>query len=200
MRHGNVLVGPNNAGKSSLLDAFRLLEACYRHARNKNPSLIQIPDGNVFSGYEVPDNVLPFSLANATHNYSDRDAVLDFRHANGAHAIIRLHPERQTKFYIDAAGPRLTTSSKFRRAFPVELVIVPTLAPLEAEEQWVQDATVQRNATTRLASRVLRNIWLRRSEEDFESFRDDVVAAWPSIQLKKPEIRRSSPAMVEMVL
>jgi hypothetical protein len=151
VRKGNILVGPNNAGKSSILDAFRLLEACYRNTRTRNPSLIQIDGGGVFYGYEIPDNVLPFSLANITHNYSDDDAVLNFEHTNKIHAIIRLHPERQTRFYIDG-GNRLTTSSKFRRAFPIDLVIIPTLAPLEAEEPWVRDDTVQRNATTRLAS------------------------------------------------
>ena len=73
---GNVLVGPNNSGKSSILDAFRLLEACLRHARSRNPVLIDVPGQGVFDGYEVPQSVLPFSLANATYNYSDEDAVL----------------------------------------------------------------------------------------------------------------------------
>jgi AAA domain, putative AbiEii toxin, Type IV TA system len=198
LRKGNILVGPNNAGKSSVLDAFRLLEACYRHAKTRNPRLIQISDGNVFQGYEIPDSVMPFSLANATHNYSDGDAILDFEHDTKAHAIIRVHPERQTLFYIDFPGGRLTTSSKFRKAFPIDLVIIPTLAPLEADELLVQPATVQRNATTRLASRHLRNFWLDKPEEEFNSFRDDVERAWPTIRLKKPELRRSNPPVVEM--
>ena len=63
LRNGNILVGPNNSGKSSLLDAFRVLEACLRHTRTRNPTLIEIPDQGVFDGYEVPQSVLPFSLA-----------------------------------------------------------------------------------------------------------------------------------------
>jgi hypothetical protein len=77
-------------------------------------------------------------------------------------------------------------------------VIIPTLAPLEADEVLVQQATVQRNATTRLASRHLRNFWLDKADEEFASFRDDVERAWPSVQLKKPELRRSNPPVVEM--
>jgi hypothetical protein len=45
---------------------------------------------------------------------------------------------------------------------------------------------------------VLRNIWHRRSDEEFTSFRDDVERAWPSIILKKPELRRGTPLIVEM--
>jgi hypothetical protein len=197
IRKGNILVGPNNAGKSSVLDAFRLLEACYRHSRTRNPSLIQIEGRNVFYGYEIPDTVLPFSLANIACNYSGEDAILDFEHSNKTHAYIRLNPDRPTKFYLDVGG-RPSTSSKFRRAFPIDLIIIPTLAPLEAEEVWVRDETVQRNATTRLASRVLRNIWLRRTDDEFDDFRLDIERAWPNIRLKKPEIWRSSPPIVEM--
>ncbi len=62
LRNGNILVGPNNSGKSSLLDAFRVLEACFRHARTRNPMLIEIPGQGIFDGYEVPESVLPFSL------------------------------------------------------------------------------------------------------------------------------------------
>jgi AAA domain, putative AbiEii toxin, Type IV TA system len=198
LRAGNILVGPNNAGKSSILDAFRLLEACFRHSKTRNPSLVQIDGGSVFYGYDVPESILPFSLANVTHDYNDDDAVVEFKHANKARAVIRLHPDRATRFYIDNGGGRLTTSSKFRASFPIDLVIVPTLAPLEAEERWVEDRTVRANATTRLASRVLRNIWLRSTDDEFQLFREEVERAWPTIRLKRPELRHSTPLVVEM--
>jgi predicted ATP-dependent endonuclease of OLD family len=193
LHKGNILVGPNNCGKSSILDAFRLLDACYRHTRMRSPSLLNVPGEGIFDAYEIPERLLPFKLANATHNYSDADAIAEFWLKNKARAVIRLHPDHQTRFYIDKNQSRLTTSSKFRNAFPVDLVIVPTLAPLEVEEPLVSTDTVQRNERTRLASRVLRNIWLSRSDEEFSSFRDDVESAWPKIQLHKPHRVLSQP-------
>jgi hypothetical protein len=74
-------------------------------------------------------------------------------------ASILMHPDRITRFYIEKDGPRLTQSSKFRAAFPLTIVNIPTLAPLEADELFVADATEARNAPTRLASRVFRNTW-----------------------------------------
>ncbi len=44
----------------------------------------------------------------------------------------------------------------------------------------------------------MRNIWLRRTDQEFDSFREDIENAWPTIRLKKPELRRSSPPIVEM--
>jgi len=38
----NVLVGPNNAGKSTILDAFRLLAVAIRYASRRNPTIIRV--------------------------------------------------------------------------------------------------------------------------------------------------------------
>ena len=88
LRSGNILVDPNNSGKSSIFfDGFRALEACLRNARTRNPTLIQIPGEGVFDGYEVPDSVLPFSLANSAYNYGDDDAILIFENTRGVSAV-----------------------------------------------------------------------------------------------------------------
>ena len=150
-----------------------------------------------FDGYEVPDSVLPVTLSNITHDYSDNDAVLRFA-MNEKQAIIRMHPDRLTRFYIDMGGPRLTTSSTFRSAFAVKFVIVPTLSALEAEELHVSDETVQRNRVSKLASRVLRNVWLRETDLEFEKFRKEISATWKTIDLKKPELVKSHPPIVQM--
>lgn len=195
---GNILVGPNNSGKSSILDAFRLLEACYRYTKNHRSDLLNIPGEGYFETFQIPESVLPFRLANATHNYNSDDAIVEFWSTDKTRAVIRLHPNRSVRFYVDKNGSRLNSSAKFRSAFPVDIVTVPTLAPLEVEEEWVQDATVQRNASTRLASRVLRNIWLRRSQEEFVSFSCSIKEAWPSIELHKPEKSSALSKLVEM--
>jgi hypothetical protein len=127
----NVLVGPNNTGKSSLLDAFRILDACYRFTRNKSPVLIRLRDEEWTYGYEVTESALPIRLANVTHNYSDDDARVEFKLSSGATAVILLHPDRVTRFYVAERGGTLTSSVRFRKAIQIDLVIVPTLAPLE---------------------------------------------------------------------
>jgi hypothetical protein len=62
----------------------------------------------------------------------------------------------------------------------------------------VEDETVRRNSTTRLASRVLRNIWLRSDDDDFEAFRHEIERAWPTISVRKPERVRMIPPFVQM--
>jgi hypothetical protein len=51
-------------------------------------------------------------------------------------------------------------------------VIVPTLAPFEEVEPYLQDETIQRNESSRLASRYFRNIWHRKSDAEFAAFKE----------------------------
>lgn len=46
LREFNVLVGPNNSGKSTILGAFRILAEGIRKASSREPELIIGPDGD----------------------------------------------------------------------------------------------------------------------------------------------------------
>jgi len=48
LQRANILVGPNNCGKSTIIGAFRLLEVGLRRARRKNPDLVSGPNGEAF--------------------------------------------------------------------------------------------------------------------------------------------------------
>ncbi len=45
LRHFNILVGPNNAGKSTILAAFRILAAAMRRASTRKPEIVRGPLG-----------------------------------------------------------------------------------------------------------------------------------------------------------
>jgi AAA15 family ATPase/GTPase len=59
----NVLVGPNNAGKSTVLDAFRVLMVAHKYASRRIPSPLQVNDQAIV-GYDIPTAQIPISLAN----------------------------------------------------------------------------------------------------------------------------------------
>src|ERR1051325_11623857 len=47
LRNFNILVGPNNAGKSTILTAFRILSAALRRAVSRRDEIIRGPAGRV---------------------------------------------------------------------------------------------------------------------------------------------------------
>jgi predicted ATPase len=52
IRHFNILIGPNNAGKSTILAAFRILSAAIRRASSRRPDVISGPNGRAL-GYPL---------------------------------------------------------------------------------------------------------------------------------------------------
>jgi AAA15 family ATPase/GTPase len=67
----NILVGPNNCGKSTVIGAFRILEVALRRARTKNPELVEGPNGITF-GYRLSRDTLPISLENVHTDYDEK--------------------------------------------------------------------------------------------------------------------------------
>jgi len=198
-RSGNVLVGPNNAGKSSILDAFRILEPCLRHTKTKSPTQMSISGHGVVSGYVLPDTVFPFDSRNVSRNYNSDPTIFEFTHTNKNKLFIEIFEDSQARMYlVVSSGKNPKTSTNFRSAFPVDVILIPTLSPLEADEKYVKDETVRRNAQNRRASGIFRNIWLRRSPEQFESFRQDIEEGWPGIKIEPPTNDHSRDGLVTM--
>jgi AAA15 family ATPase/GTPase len=66
----NVLVGPNNSGKSTIVGALRILHEGLRRARAKSPERVQI-DGVSHFGYKLNLDGLPVASENIFHDYDD---------------------------------------------------------------------------------------------------------------------------------
>src|SRR4051812_1885509 len=60
LRHFNILVGPNNSGKSTILTAFRILAAALRKANTRRAEMIRGPQGRT-PGYAI--DLRPISVA-----------------------------------------------------------------------------------------------------------------------------------------
>ena len=182
-----MLVGPNNAGKSTIIGVFRALSVALRTARSRRPRLLQSGDIDRW-GYSIPEDAIPISLENAQHNYSDSDAVATFTFSNGRVLRLVFSQDAGCSLVVEPDGPIIRTVSDFQRSFPVEIGVVPVLGPFEHEEQLVEERTVRRNLQTHRASRNFRNYWNQRSEDDFEEFRQTIVESWTGIDIERPEL------------
>lgn len=185
-RKTNIFVGPNNAGKSTTLDALRILKDCLRFANRNRPSLLDQGHAGVCASYNIPHSLIGISPLNVVTDYGDEPAEIDIKLTNGTSVHIRLHPEISTLAFIQTEGRIPTRIEDFRRSCPLKLTVVPTLSAFEENEPYLQDETVSRNENTRLASRNFRNIIYRLDEEKFQLLNDAVNLAWPNIELRKP--------------
>ncbi|WP_287596757.1 ATP-binding protein [Thermomonas sp.] len=183
-----VLVGPNNAGKSTIIGAFRLLFEGIRKARSKGASYV--PAAKTF-GYQIPLDDIPIATENIFSDYDDSEpAVIEFDLASGSKLQL-LFPENDLCYLIPfPSGKPVRSPSEFKRAFDITIGFVPVLGPVEHNEPLYQKEAARNALQTHRASRNFRNIW-HHYPEGFQDFQRLIGETWPGMEILAPEIDTS---------
>lgn len=190
-RQKNVLVGPNNIGKSTALDALRIAFDVLRFANRRKPELRSQGSDGVCPTYMVPPTIIQTDLRYCVHNFEVGPARIHIKIANGSTLKMIIPPDGEVECYLVSDIRVQRSAGVLKRAFPLDIVVVPTLSPLEQNEEFVTEETVERNRFGRLASRSFRTFWYRQEDSEFEAFADLVALGWPGIRVQKPELERA---------
>lgn len=185
----NILVGPNNAGKSTIIAAFRILSAGIRRARSKRGEMIRGPNGQAMA-YPIDMDALSVSGENVFYNYEDSNAALvKFSISNGF-TLNLYFPEAGTCYLIpDAQGRDYASPSQFKKLFDCSVGFVPILGPVDHDEPLYNEEAARRALFNYRAARNFRNIW-HHFPEKFDDFRKFIQTTWPGMDVAKPEIER----------
>jgi hypothetical protein len=181
----NVLVGPNNCGKSTILGAFRALEAGLRKARARSPELVEAPRGEKY-GYHLAQELLPISVENIHTDYAEAKTTVSFRLSNGNRLVLYFPENGGCVLIPEPEGRNVTSVKALKAAYPVSIAAVPVLGPVEQEETILKLETIHRDAGTHRASRHFRNFW-HHFPEGFEDFATLVAKTWPGMEVERPE-------------
>lgn len=183
----NILVGPNNSGKSTILGAFRILAEGIRRARAKSPALVKGPNGRT-RGYEVNLREIPVATENVFYNYEDDSpASVRFRVSSDDHLTLYFPERGSCNLICETTGRPVTSPSSFRQRFGIDIGFVPILGPVEHDEQLYQREAAREALLTHRASRNFRNMWYHYPEL-FDDFRALIQTTWPGMDIKKPEV------------
>lgn len=198
----NILVGPNNAGKSTVIGAFRTLAVALGRARNHGAEMVPSPSGMMRRGWRIPADSIPISLENVHTDYDEVDSSIDFRFSTGAELTLFFPASGDAYLVPDPRGRGLSGIDTIRSATPPILAVVPVLGPVEHNETYVTDDTVRRNLATHRASRNFRNYVLRLPDDQFDLFREQIQETWPGMDIHRPEVmatdQRTHAQMVAM--
>lgn len=180
----DVLVGPNNSGKSTVLSSFRLLAEGIRKAKVRKAEIVSSSDGDTW-GYVLDLRDIPVSLENVAHDldksaqtsitfFLDNDGQLElfFPTDGGCHLIPR-------------GKGMVNTPMLFNKNYQLDVRTVPILGPVEHREEVYQKEAARLALLTTRASRNFRNIWYR-FPEGFERFREMIKETWPGMDIQPP--------------
>lgn len=183
----NLLVGPNNSGKSTIISSLRILEVALKKARYRKPEIVKLSNGESGFGYNVPEEQISVSLENIATNYNEKDSKIEFRLSSGNKFILFFPNQGSCIFHVENDGTSPKTPTKFKKMFPFTAQVVPILGPLEHEESIVNEDTVKNSLNTHRASRHFRNYW-RYFPDGWEEFSDMIKTTWPGMEAYPPEV------------
>lgn len=192
-RHA-VLVGPNNAGKTTLVQSLRLAASLVRFARRRNPN--ERFEDTIFDKY--PRDVLGYPIAqvgsrelswyrdeNLRHEFREEPTGLMVGFKSGA-CLRAVWPVESTGFFYVDKQPGLIarTASEVRANVPT-IGVVPTLLPIEDREEVLNSGYIWESIGTRRTSRHFRNQLYHTRQSSgtaFDEFIDFAVSNTPEIE------------------
>ena len=186
LRSMNVIVGPNNCGKSTIISAFRVLERALKTANHLRAEPVTTHLGKPAMGHRIPENTVPISLENVHTNYTEDSSRIEFRYTSGDKIYLLFPTDGGLQIYWETQGTSPRSPSAFKKTFPDVIRTIPVLGPVEPSEQILDNQTVIRAAGTHRASRHFRNYWLK-NPDGFDEFQKLVEDSWPGMSINPPE-------------
>src|SRR5687767_3867503 len=124
----NILVGPNNAGKSTIIGSLKILAEGIRKARSRKPALITSPKGIEVLGYEIDLNQVPVATENVFHNYDeDSPAIIEFKLSDGGYLQVFFPRRGESYMYHESDRVIVRSPSEFKNHVSLEIGFVPIL-------------------------------------------------------------------------
>lgn len=181
------IVGPNSAGKSTVLEAIGLAEQCLRTARRKLPTLVVAHNERRWKAFPLPSSI-DGEEDPVRHNFGQEETRVTIQWATGA----RIHmvwpeakeDEERGYFYLEEEGGSQPRNLVATRTLFSPVTIVPVVTPLDRIEDLKDPIYLERHSSSRLASRHFRNhAWLMSKTDQWSCFKEFCKPWLPEIEL-----------------
>lgn len=184
LKETSILVGRNNAGKSTIVEALRLVALVCGRCEvlpYRYPALREFPKT---MGIEPSLRGLEFNEQGLFHRYSDPPASIAARFESGNTVTVYIGAGGAIHATIETAdGFVVSTPTQARRQRLNAVSILPQIGPLSREERLLKPNTVTGSWTSYLASSHFRNqLYLR--PDLFDQFRESAEASWHGLRIR----------------
>ncbi len=181
----SILVGKNNAGKSTMIEALKIVSSVTRKYRTMR--FVAAPNWvKGVEDYGVIPNVENMNISDrgVFYMYGDSPAIIEALFSNGT-SIKAYVGEGLSIFalmYNQDGKPIRNTKEAKTVNIPI-IEVLPQITAVLDTEKLIKKSTIDRNRSTRLASRNFRN-QLYYYDEAYPSFKELVESTWEELQVK----------------
>ena len=190
-REMNVAVGSNNAGKSTIVEALRIISLVTSRISYLTflpvPEWLDVPAG--YRGVTPSLRGIDFEFRNICHGYGTPPARISATFQNKSRISVYVDPQEEGIFAVlsDGRGRPISSRSQARSISMNSVQILPPVGPLTLRERNLDNDYVQSSLNTRLAPIHFRNQLALLREEYFERFCRLAEETWPGLQISNLE-------------
>ncbi len=182
-----IIVGKNNAGKTTLVEALRLLSIVVSRYKNltykQPPGWTDLPRRD----YGVTPSLrnLEINFQGVFHRYNDPPATIEGIFSNGSSVLIYLHDSEGIYAIIrDSKGDVIRAKNQAQKSDLPLVSIMPQVAPVQLNEKIIGADYVQSAMSSTLAPLHFRN-QLNLLYNLFLEFQRVVEDTWPGVQVRE---------------
>jgi energy-coupling factor transporter ATP-binding protein EcfA2 len=175
-----IMVGKNNAGKSTIIDALRLVAHATKRYQTTNfsdvPKWLDIPKRN--HGIRPSMRGMEINLNTVFHRYGNPPATVKARFNTGQSVNVYIGPDSEVfAVVLDVKGQPIVSKSQARDFLLPPVEILPQVGPLQREERVLDPDYVRRAMSSDLAPLHFRNE-LNLFPEARQAFSELAAATW----------------------
>ena len=180
-----MIVGKNNAGKSTIIEAFRIISILTERYRALNFN--DVPDwldiALVNRGVRADLTSIGLSWENIFHKYSDPPARIQAEFDDKHTIAVHLGPDRANHAVVRHEGRKpIASKSQARELTIPQVSVLPQVAPLDKEEKVISESRVRKYMSSYLAPLHFRN-QLYLFPKYFKRFKELVESTWNGVQI-----------------
>lgn len=196
LRPLTVMVGVNNAGKSTVAEALRLVSLVCNRYKSLNfhpvPGWLDRPRRE--RGVSPSLRGMDFNFETVFHRYSNPPAQITAVFENKAELRVYLGPEGQLHASIKKPnGDFVVTKGQAQSLELPSVQILPQVAPVSSEERVLNDEYVRSNLSSRLAPLHFRNQLKLLFSGFFKEFKSLAEKTWRGLQVRDLETQGRGP-------
>jgi predicted ATPase len=169
----NVIVGKNNTGKSTVIDAIKLISNVRRYASYRTDLKLKPKD-------------IPFSQIHLRYNYMDEDSIIYSKFSDNTEIKVVFPTDGDPYAELSKDGMDIFKKTLIKRHFGHSIGIIPPIGVFEENENLGDEKYLHSIMVSHLTQRHFRNIW-HYFDDGFEDFRNIIEETWPECTIKPPE-------------
>lgn len=190
-RNTSIIVGQNNAGKSTIVEALRILSAVAQKFKRTNyispPPSLNLPA--VTKGVKINIDHLNIDLRSVVNQYREDEGIFAEIEARfNKNTLIHVYLSSNIFFAtIEVNKQQIRNKSAAGKVPDIQLYIMPQIGLIREDERRLSRDTINTHMDTRLSSRHFRNQLLLYKKDYFEEFRNIAQDTWSGLRIEDLE-------------